>query len=437
MLKHFLLVIGLFAIAAVVASGAAAQTTSGRYIVVLKDGVHEASTAADHALKGAVVFDHYRHALNGYAATLSPSALAAVRADSRVLFVAPDGELQSAPPPPPAFAQVLPDNIDRIDGDLSSTRSGNGSGSVRVNVAVIDTGIDPHPDLDVAGGVDCTNDPGSSFTDPFGHGTHVAGTIGALDNDRGVVGVAPGSDLWALRVFNRRGIARDSFVICAIDFATSTRSDANRKNDIAVANMSLGDEGADDGNCGRSNRDPIHRAICRSVKAGVSYVVAAGNDGVDFASHIPAAYDEVLTVTAMTDYDGRPGGLGSNDCDFPEEDDTEAFFSNYATLAADQAHTIAAPGVCVVSTASDEVCGFVDCYGISDGTSHSAPAVAGTAALCITTGKCSGTPAQIMQKVRSDAAAYNLATPGYGFQGDPLRPISGRYYGFLIRAGSY
>jgi subtilisin len=64
------------------------------------------------------------------------------------------------------------------------------------------------------------------------------------------------------------------------------------------------------------------------------------------------------------------------------------------------------------------------------------PHVAGTVALCVWAGGCAGlTPAQINAKIVGDAAAYNQANPGYGFQGDPLRPIAGKYYGYLIRAG--
>jgi hypothetical protein len=62
----------------------------------------------------------------------------------------------------------------------------------------------------------------------------------------------------------------------------------------------------------------------------------------------------------------------------------------------------------------------------------------GTIALCIASGPCAGlTPAQIIQKIVGDAAAYNAKNTGYGFQGDPLRPIGGRYYGYLISAGIY
>jgi subtilisin len=65
------------------------------------------------------------------------------------------------------------------------------------------------------------------------------------------------------------------------------------------------------------------------------------------------------------------------------------------------------------------------------------PHMTGTVALCIATAACTGTPSQIIAKVRSDAQTYNQANQGYGFNGDPARPVGGRYYGYLTRAGAY
>jgi subtilisin len=374
----------------------------------------------------------YGHALNGYAARLPEAAVAQIERNPHVAFVTPDGEMNAAAACNPTAAQCLPAGIDRIDADRSSTRSGDGRGGVNVNVAVLDTGIDvSNPDLNVVGGKDCS--AGKGLGDADGHGTHVAGTIAALDNGIGVVGVAPGARLWAVRVLNQNGFGANSRIICGIDFVTSTRTNADPSDYILVANMSLKGPGSDDGNCGNTKKDAVHVAICASVAAGVTYVVAAGNSGVDFQDGIPAAYDEVLTVTAVTDFDGRPGGLSSQSClpDFDFRDDTIAFFSDFATLSADQAHTIAAPGLCVLSTVPGG-------YDLISGTSQAAPHVTGVVAICIASGSCAGlSPAQIMRKIIGDAAAYNTANPDYGFAGDPLHPISGKYYGYLIRAGQY
>ena len=73
-----------------------------------------------------------------------------------------------------------------------------------------------------------------------------------------------------------------------------------------------------------------------------------------------------------------------------------------------------------------------------EATSYATPLVAGAVVLCIYSGPCKGlTPRQVIERIVADAAAYNQANPGYGFLGDPLRPITGKYYGYLIRAGLY
>jgi subtilisin family serine protease len=418
----------LLVFVSVFAPHATAATSTKAYIVVLNDSVtHPAAVASQHGhAYGFVAKFVYGHALKGYAAQLSSSALASVEADSRVSFVAADASF--------AAADIIPTWANRIDAEQSSTVSGDGQGSVDINVAVLDTGIDlTHPDLNVVGGVNCSN--GKSYADAFGHGTIVAGIIGAKDDGIGVVGVAPGARLWSVRVLNNKGAGSTSSVLCGIDWVTATRTDADPTNDISVANMSLAGQGSDDGNCGGTpGKEAGHIAICNSTAAGVTYVVAAGNEARDFQKTIPATYDEVLTATAMGDSDGQPGGLGGSvQCLSAQADDTYAFFSNFATLATDQAHTIAAPGVCIGSTL------LGGGYGGGSGTSFAAPAVAGTVALCIASGPCAGlTPAQIVAKMVGDASAYNQENPGYGFTGDPLHsPDPNKYYGYLVRAALY
>ena len=96
-----------------------------------------------------------------------------------------------------------------------------------------------------------------------------------------MVGVAPGTKVYAAKVLAGDGSGTTSQVICGIDWVTSTRTDSDPSNDIAVANMSLGGSGPPVGSCATTT-DPQHRALCASTAAGVSYVVAVGNDGWDF-----------------------------------------------------------------------------------------------------------------------------------------------------------
>ena len=402
----------LLAVSGVRTMGQAPQASSRNVIVVFYDDERDVDgLAAEHGRAyGAEVSARYHSALKGYAATIPQARIDDVRRDPRVAFVSDDRDVE-------AFAQTLPTGVDRIDGELSSHFAPN---TWNTAVAVIDTGSGPHPDLNIAGGVNCQT--GKSFSDGNGHGTHVAGTIGAFNDGSGVVGVAPGIRIYSVRVLDNRGSGRFSNIICGIDWVTANATRLN----IKVANMSLGGAGTDDGNCGNTNGDAMHKAICSSVTAGVTYVVAAGNDGANMAGSVPASYEEVLSVTAVADFDGQPGGLGAATCR-ADVDDTAADFSNYAGNA-DQGHTIAAPGVCIYSTWKGGG------YNTISGTSMASPHVAGTAALCIETKACGGTPANVITTLRSDAAAQNAS---YGFLGDPNNPIGSRVYGHLLKAGGY
>jgi subtilisin family serine protease len=385
------------------------------FIVVFHDDESDVDglTAEHGRAYGASVSHRYHAALKGYAATIPLARLDDVRRDPHVAFVSEDL-------PVAAVVQTLPTGVDRIEGELSTHFSSNAWNNIAV--AVIDTGSGPHSDLNIVGGTNCST--GKSFSDGNGHGTHVAGTIGAFNNGSGVVGVAPGIPIYSVRVLNNQGSGSFSSIVCGIDWVTANASRLN----IKVANMSLGGAGTDDGNCGNSNNDALHRAICNSVAAGVTYVVAAGNDNSNLAGFVPAAYDEVLAVTAVADFNGRPGGGAASTCR-SDVDETPADFSNFAgTGSPDANHTIAAPGVCILSTWKGGG------YNTISGTSMASPHVAGTAALCIATGNCPGSPSNVVTKLRFDASVQGA---GYGFSGDPDSPMGDRYYGYLIAAKGY
>ena len=353
------------------ATPTAAAPSEGKYIVVLKDTAASPDTLArSHASRfGAKVGPVYRHALKGYAAALSADRVAALRADPAVAAVVQDLPVH-------IFADTLPTGVNRIDGELSSTVSGNGSGAVNVDIAIIDTGISTsHPDLNVVGGVNCVG--GSSFNDDHGHGSHVAGIAAARDNGSGVVGVAPGARLYAVKVLNASGSGSISQIVCGIDWVTA------RAGTIEVANMSLGGQSLFGSFSGcTSSFDPMHPAICRSVQAGVTYAVAAGNSDANANNFVPATYNEVITVSALADFNGLPGGGAASTCR-ADVDDTMANFSNWGADI-----DLIAPGVCIFSSYLGA--GF----NTLSGTSMASPHVAGAAAL-YKANNPGATPAQV------------------------------------------
>lgn len=354
--------------AAVWGTAVAANNSSHRegalpdqYIVVLKDGQDSDLVASELAQSQGLGLGHvYKYALRGFSATIPAARLNAIKNDPRVEYISEDREVS-------IFAQTLPTGVRRVGAEQTATHTNKGTG---VNVAIIDTGIDlKHPDLkaNIVGGKNCST--GRYYSDGNGHGTHVAGTVAALDNSIGVLGVAPEAKLWSVRVLNNAGSGTWSSVICGVDFVTSN-APANG-GPIAVANMSLGGPGSSDNNCGNSNNDALHQAICNSTRAGVTYVVASGNGSADASTFVPAAYDDtVITVSALADSDGLSGGVGS--ATSYGADDTFASFSNYGSLV-----DLGAPGVGILSTWKGSS------YNTISGTSMASPHVAGAAALYV------------------------------------------------------
>ena len=346
----------------------------------------------------------------------------------RVALVGPDRVVRLVAGNAPGSLSPVPTGVARIgaaprrDGDGSVGRSA--TPDRRAAVALLDTGIMDRPDLNVAGGFDCT---GSDTTaDRNGHGTHVAGIV--ADEGPGIIGVSPGTPLYVVRVFGADGSGPISNVVCGLDWVARHASADN----IKVVNLSLSGPGSDDGNCGRTDDDEFHRAVCRVVDAGVTVVAAAGNDREDLAQSTPAAYREVLAVTAMADFDGRPGGLGSPPpgCVTSNKDDSAAGYSDYAVPGSPDAdHTLAAPGDCITATWNDGRTKTMS------GTSMASPHVAGLVARCIDAGPCAGlSPARIIAKLRADAASRPAE---WGFSGDPNHVVDGKYYGYLATDVGY
>lgn len=349
----------------------------------------------------------YRHALKGFAASgRIPESLAK---DPRVLFVEPDLPVR-------ALAQVVPTGIRRVAAERNSIASIDGRDQrVDVDIAIVDTGVDlDHPDLYVYRNADFTGTRPDG-DDDNGHGTHVAGIAAAIDNNFGVVGVAPGARIWALKVLDREGFGWLSDVIAAIDYVTG------RAAEVDVVNMSLGGQGLS---------NAFQMAIQNCVKAGVLIVAAAGNESMDvygpdgvFGTQddlIPAAYPEVATISALVDTDGRPGSLGP--VTFYGRDDALAGFSNFSfgggpellVASPGKAIDLAAPGVDIYSTLPGNH------YGTLTGTSMSAPHAAGAAALFIA---ANGKPRDLNGVLAVRQALINTGQPqalwGPADTGDP------------------
>ena len=391
LLSLFVITVISIGIIGVIPSQAVSQTIPGQYIVVLNDNTPNPQSIANDMAKehGFTVSHVFNHAIKGFTIQVqNDNALNKIQRNPNVLFIEQDQVVE-------AFSQVIPTGIDRIDADLGVAKSGDGTGSVDVDIAIIDTGIDlDHPDLNVYRNVSFVG----TFTgdDDNGHGSHVAGTAAASDNDIGVVGVAPDARLWAVKVLDSNGSGTLSGVIAGIDYVTENADQ------IDAANMSLGCQ------C-KTRAGDI--AINNSVDAGVTYVVAAGNSASNAKAFWPASNKNVITVSALADSDGKCGGLGSSTS--YGADDSLATFSNYGNAV-----DIAAPGVSIYSTYKNGG------YATGSGTSMSSPHVAGSAAVFISNNQ-GASPAEVKTALissgvqQSAQCTVSLNDGNGGFTGDP------------------
>ncbi len=276
------------------------------------------------------------HIVPTIAATMPSESLDELGADPRVESVEPDSSFSMA-----FTGEVLPWGIDRVDAELVHP-SNKGTG---VKVAILDSGIDlDHPDLAVAG--DVTFIAGTtSGDDDNGHGTAVAGIVGALDNDIGVIGVAPEAALYAVKVLDQGGNGTMSIILSGIEWSAD--------NNMQVINMSFG---------GILNMpSSIIAALDNAYNAGIVIVAGAGNSG-DASGEgnniwSPARYESVIAVGATDEQDGR-----------------------YTSSSTGYTLELVAPGVNIYSTA------IGGGYGYLTGTSASSPHAAGVAALLIASG---------------------------------------------------
>ncbi|MFE3556501.1 PKD domain-containing protein [Streptomyces sp. NPDC059193] len=361
------------------------------YIVTFKSSVENPAGVADQQARklGGEVKSVYRNALKGYAATLPDSEVARLRSDPQVASVEPDQVARIT-------EQTVPTGVQRVFADENPALDIDGVDDVRTDadIAVLDTGVDhDHPDLDVVGRTNCAygfagcddNDNDQNLDDNHGHGTHVAGSAAAIDNGTGVVGVAPGARLWSVKVLNDSGSGSFSDIAEGLDWV------AARSTTIEVVNMSLGCE---------CTSDAISTAITNLVDKGVVVVVAAGNSSKNASTFFPANHPDVITVSALADFNGAPGGGAPSTCR-AETDDTLADFSNFGSTV-----DIAAPGTCIYSTSLDGG------YATLSGTSMASPHVAGAAAYYAALDNPAGRPD--VMKIRDDL----LSTANSGWTDD-------------------
>lgn len=292
----------------------------------------------------------YNKAIIGFVASLSSEAVNNLKNDPRVISIEQDRVIILAPPPGKGpggggggtAGQVTPWGISRVNG--GGTYSGNG-------VAwIIDTGIDlDHPDLNVDASRGASFLSGKSagvMNDENGHGTHVAGTVAAIDNEIGVIGVAPGATVIPVRVLDRRGSGTWSGVLAGIDFVATYAQQGD------VANMSLGG--------GVSTT--IDAAVVTASQT-CTFCLAAGNESDDADNHSPARAEvptgvngTIYTISAM------------------EINDIWASYSNYGTHV-----DYCEPGSSIKSCWKDGG------YNTISGTSMATPHMAGLVLIGFTT----------------------------------------------------
>src|SRR5918996_354244 len=340
----------------------------GRYIVVFDK---EAPTGTERAARlnargrGATVHFNYDKALRGFAATLSPSAVEALRNNPHVSYVEADARVTAFPTQSPATWGL--DRIDQRNLPLTNSYTYNATGA-GVKAYIIDTGIRfSHSQFGgrATSGYDAID--GGSADDCNGHGTHVAGTVGGT-----TYGVAKGVRLIGVRVLNCQGSGTNSQVIAGINWVTSNHVAGQP----AVANMSLGG--------GASTA--IDNAVVNSINDGVTYAIAAGNSSANACNYSPARVAAGVTVGSTTSSDSRSS------------------FSNYGSCL-----DLFAPGSSITSawhtsnTATNTI----------SGTSMASPHVAGALALYLQTNP-GASPSTATNSLIANATPNKVTNAGTG-----------------------
>ncbi|MBD3548346.1 S8 family peptidase [Streptomyces sp. JV180] len=353
----------------VILNADAPGTISDSYIVTLKDEAAKSDSAQGRALAkkyGASIERTYRAALNGYAVEATAAEAKKFAADPAVASVSQNRTftVSATQTNPPSWGL---DRIDQRSLPLDQRYTYPDKAGEGVTAYVIDTGVRiSHSDFGgrAANGYDAI-DNDNVAQDGHGHGTHVAGTVAGTAH-----GVAKKAKIVGVRVLNNQGSGTTAQVVAGIDWVTANAVKP------AVANMSLGG-GAD---------AVLDAAVQRSIAAGITYAVAAGNESTNASTKSPARVAEAITVGSTTNTDARSS------------------FSNYGAVV-----DIFAPGSSITSTwnTSDSATNTIS------GTSMASPHVAGAAAIYLADNPGS-TPAQVSAGLVAAATPNVVTNPGTG-----------------------
>jgi subtilisin len=349
-----------FAFGSVSADSSNAQVKKD-YLVGFKTDVMANDVANIHKLGGKV--KHQFKYMNVVKVSLPDRAVVALSNNKNVAFIEEDAiatAIGKKSNDVTTLSQTVPWGIPHINADDVQATGNTGNG---VKVAILDTGIDGnHEDLNVVGGASFITTEPDALSDYNGHGTHVAGTVAGLNNNLGVLGVAPAASLYAVKVLDGGGSGSYSGIAQGIEWAID--------NNMDVINMSLG---------GSSGSTTLQMACDNAYNSGIVVVAAAGNSGSKGKGKrntigYPAKYASVIAVGAVDSSDNR------------------ASFSSVGDEL-----EVMAPGVSIYSS----VPGGYDTY---NGTSMASPHVAGAAALIL-----AGNPSLSNVDVRDRLS--NTATP--------------------------
>src|SRR5690606_17443259 len=255
---------------------AKAETPTEKVIIVFKDKVDEELV---ENVNGDV--EQVSRNIPVLTGEIPAAAVDLIERDKDVVAVEIDQEIT-------INGQIQTWGIEKVNAMKAWNENFTGAGS---KIAVIDTGISPHEDLVVAGGVSFTSYT-KSYEDDNGHGTHVAGIIGAKNNEVGIVGIAPDASLFAVKVLNNEGTGFLSDIISGIDWAIT-----NKRN---ISNLSLG---------APQDSLALKQAVERAYSKGILVVASARNSGSAEGSGdtvmFPAKYDSTIAVSALDSLNNR------------------------------------------------------------------------------------------------------------------------------------